>query len=138
MFIYVSFIFLCLLGILDTAYLVYHHYKDRNKGLVCLFNQNCVSVLESQFANLFWIRNDVLGLIFYIAILSAMIAALSLPQFSLLIQFAVLFAAVSAFIMSSILALVQIFFVKNYCSYCLFSAGLNILLLINATAFLRI
>lgn len=119
-----------LLGFLDTGYLLWKRYGRPGTPLICPIGENCQQVLDSRYGSLLGFRNEFLGLGYYALLLLALALA---KQGSALtfkgaviepLGFAMIIAAV-AFIFSTALTAIQIFVLKNYCSYCLFANGLN-------------
>src|SRR3989338_8827112 len=74
-----SFMALSLGGIIDTSYLLYQHYKK--KPLVCPMDHDCSVVTESKWSNVFFVRNEILGLCFYVVLLVSLILSIILPDF---------------------------------------------------------
>src|SRR3989344_3900107 len=66
-----SFLTLALAGIADAGYLVWKHYHNTTKPLVCPLDHDCSKVTESKWSTIFWVRNEVLGLLFYVSMLAA-------------------------------------------------------------------
>ncbi len=124
MYFNIIFVILVFLGIVDSIYLI---YKNRpNKTLTCPLNSDCNAVLQSKWNKFLGVKNEIWGLLYYIGILSL---------FGLLVygflEKEILFGAISFGVLySGFLTYVQIFKIKEYCLYCLFSAGINILLLL--------
>src|SRR3989344_8591732 len=77
-----SFITLTIVGILNAGYLVWKHYS--HKPLVCPMDHDCSKVTESKWSRVFWVRNEVLGLLFYVAMLVAGLLVFFIPEFALL------------------------------------------------------
>lgn len=121
-----SFILLSLLGIFNSGYLVYSHYKK--KHLVCPTNGNCNAVTESKWSSIFLIRNDILGIFFYLAMLISIFLFLKNPSIKIFIQvisgLGVLF--------SLFLIYIQAYVIKKYCFYCLISSLLTLLIFLNS------
>src|SRR3989339_832528 len=103
----VSLIVLAILGIFDSGYLIKKRVKKQ--PLSCPINGGCEKVVESRWNAIFFIKNDVLGLFYYILILF-----LALYLF---------FALVLVFIQAKI--------IREYCFYCLISALINLLIFVN-------
>src|SRR3989344_2641186 len=125
-----SFLTLALAGIADAGYLFWKHYHNTTKPLVCPLDHDCSKVTESRWSTIFWARNEVLGLLFYVAMLVAGLAAFSLFSFplSLLIKLSAGFGLV----FSLFLIWVQIYKIKDYCFYCMISALITLLLVVNS------
>ena len=130
MFLVFSFIALCLLGIADAGYLAYKH--RRKEVLICPLNYDCNAVTESKWGSVFGIRNEVLGLLFYVAAIAAILAALFVPGWTPTIYLLLVLASGGGLVYSIFLIFIQTFVLKNYCFYCLISAAVNLLLFINS------
>ena len=126
-----SFMTLAVAGILDAGYLVWQHYRHNTTPLVCPLNHDCSKVTESKWSSIFIIRNEVLGLLFYVSMITAGLMLFFVPNFvrlQLLIQLASGFGV----FFSVFLLWVQLYKVKDYCFYCLISALLTLLLFVNS------
>lgn len=123
-----SFIVLAVAGIIDAGYLVKQHY--RKKPLVCPLDHNCDVVTESKWSTIFGIRNEILGLLYYLSLFAGILLLLFLPGLQLL-PLLLLLATLTGLLFSLFLTLIQIFVIKDYCFYCLISAGLSVLLFLN-------
>lgn len=120
-------IVLGLLGIVNTVYLI---WKSRIKEpLVCPIGQDCNKVLDSKWNKIFFIKNDLLGLLFYIGIVGG--AVLLLFDFDEIIKTILIFASGIAVLFSIFLVFIQAKVIKNYCFYCLISAFINVLIFLN-------
>ena len=120
-------IVLSLLGIVNTVYLI---WKSRMKEpLVCPIGQDCNKVLDSKWNKIFFIKNDILGLLFYIGIITG--AVLLLFNFDEIIKTILIFASGIAVLFSIFLVFIQAKIIKNYCFYCLISAFINVLIFLN-------
>ena len=64
-----SFITIALAGIVDAGYLVWKHYSNKSEPLVCPLDHDCSKVTESKWSTIFLVRNEVLGLLFYVVML---------------------------------------------------------------------
>jgi uncharacterized membrane protein len=124
------FIILCLIGIADASYLIYKHYKK--KPLTCPVNDDCTVVTESKWSSIFGIRTEVLGLLYYVGMLAAVIVLTNyLSEFVFLIQI----GTGLGLLFSLFLTYIQFFKLKHFCFYCL-SSGIVSLLLFVASWFL--
>lgn len=126
----ITFIVLSIFGIIDAGYLTYEHCRKR--PLVCPFNHDCSKVTESRWGNIFGVRNDVLGLLFYFLVLAGILTAIFSPALAENFYKYIPIATGGALLFSIFLIGVQIFIIKNYCFYCLASALINLLLFINS------
>ena len=127
-----SFIVLSVAGIVDSGYLIWQHYHK--KPLVCPLDHNCDVVTESRWSHIFGVRNEVLGLLFYLLLVGGILSSLFLPILQETIYFFLLLATMGGVLLSIFLTSIQIFIIKNYCFYCLISALLSFLLFLNTLA----
>ncbi len=130
-----SFITLAIGGVLDAGYLVWKHYGHKSSPLVCPLDHDCSKVTESKWSTIFGVRNEVLGLLFYIFMLISVLILFFMPGLILLsISLALLIklAAGAGLLFSLFLIWVQIYKIKDYCFYCALSALINLLLFMNS------
>lgn len=127
----VTLIVLALLGLLDAGYLAYEHY--RHKPLVCPLDHDCSVVTESRWSHVFGIRNEVLGLLFYLSLFIGAISVFFLPQYTDILLLLFFLASILAFLFSIFLAGIQFWVIRDYCFYCLISALINLFVLANTT-----
>ena len=130
-----SFITLAIIGMLDAGYLIWKHYQHNAGPLVCPLDHDCSKVTESKWSSIFFIRNEVLGLLFYVSMLAAGIAVFLRPGLSLLsfpLALLIKLAAGSGVVFSLFLIWVQIYKIKDYCFYCMISALITLLLFVNS------
>ncbi len=125
-------IILSIFGVLDAGYLSWSHFFK--KTLICPLESDCRAVTESRWSNIFGIRNDYLGLVYYFSVLIIAISSLFLSESSLRLFKLVLIMTAGGAFFSVFLVGVQIFSIKQYCLYCIASALISVLLLINAIA----
>lgn len=125
-----SFIALALGGIIDTSYLIYQH--SQKKPLVCPLDHDCSVVTESKWSKIFFVRNEVLGLSFYLLIFFSLIFSILFPKFSSTVYFSLFLFSFVGIFFSLFLVYVQIYKIKDYCFYCLISAFLTLFIFINS------
>ena len=129
-----SFITLAIIGIADAGYLVWKHYSHKAGPLVCPLDHDCSKVTESKWSTIFWVRNEILGLLFYVSMLVAGLIIFFKPEFSLFsfpLLLLIKIAAGIGLMFSLFLLLVQIYKIKDYCFYCMLSALITLLLFVN-------
>ncbi|MEK6904601.1 MAG: vitamin K epoxide reductase family protein [Nanoarchaeota archaeon] len=119
-------IILSAIGIWVSGYLVYAHYKK--KSLDCPLDHDCSVVTESRWNKIFLVRNDVLGLLFYIAVLIATIVVLINQTFSPVFFMYMTYIGGAVLLFSIFLVYIQFFVIKDYCFYCMISAAVNLLI----------
>lgn len=125
-----SFIALVIGGIIDTSYLLYQHYKK--KPLICPMDHDCSVVTEGKWSRIFFVRNEILGLSFYLLLLTFIILSVILPNFSSKIYLFLFIFSIIGVVFSIFLVYLQIYKIRDYCFYCLISAFLTLLIFINS------
>lgn len=110
-----------ILGIFDSGYLILKRISK--KPLTCLINNNCEKVLTSKWNKLFFIRNDLLGLIYYTLMIIFGLYFIFVSD-----SFLVLAKIISglALLTSIFLIFIQFKILKQYCFYCLISSLINL------------
>ena len=127
-----TFIVLAIGGIADAGYLAYKHRQK--KPLACPLDHDCSHVTESKWAAIFGVRNDILGLLYYVGMLGGILLMLTVPVYAGILRTLLMVGASLGLIFSAFLTVIQFTTIKDYCFYCLISAGLNLLLFINMFA----
>ena len=127
-----TFVILAVGGILNAGYLTYH--EVRKKPLICPLDHDCSYVTQSKWSRVFGVRNEVLGLLFYLGNLSIMIVSLSAAHLAPELYFLLLVMNAGGFLFSLFLVWVQFFVLKDYCFYCMVSALISTLIFINSIA----
>lgn len=110
-------LFVALLGFVDASYLTVEHYK--NTIPPCNVTGGCEVVLTSIYSKIVGIPVSLLGSIFYLFILIGAFAYLENKN-SDLFKWS-LFLTIPGFIFALWFVYVQIFILRSYCIYCLFS-----------------
>lgn len=128
----VTAIILAILGVIDTAYLFYR--SRQKKPMICPMNHDCSVVTESKWNKTFFVKNDTLGLIFYIGVLILLIIGFYKTDLRQLLYTLMLIGTGGGILFSAFLVYVQLKIIKDYCFYCMVSAGINLLLFINILA----
>lgn len=116
-------LFAAFAGILLAGYIF--HKKRRREHFVCPVGFKCEAVVWSEYSTFFGIPLEVLGLIYYAAVaatygLFLVLPSLASPQLAL----GIFLASVFAFLFSIYLTFIQAFALKEWCTWCLTSAGL--------------
>lgn len=119
-------IVLIILGIANASYLVFSSYKK--KSIVCPIDSNCNEVVRSKWSRVFYVRNDLLGLLFYSLMLLVITFTIINPIYDNTIHFLILIAASLALLFSIFLTGIQLFVFRKRCFYCLASALINLLI----------
>ena len=119
-------------GILTAGHLVWQHHKKGKQPLVCPLNHDCSHVTESRWSTLFYFRNETLGLLYYVAMLVAGLLLFVAPTVIPTLPFWITLAAGGAFLFSLFLVFLQAWVIRDYCFYCLISALISLLMLVNS------
>ena len=127
-----TFIVLAFAGLINALYLSYKHFQK--KPLVCPITHDCNAVVESKWGKIFGVRNEILGLLFYAGMLIAGIVNAVVPLAIPKITLYLLLGAGIGLAFSVFLTLLQKFVIRDYCFYCLISAGVSLLLFLNSLA----
>lgn len=109
-----------LAGFLLASYI--RNKKKKNKPLVCPLKSNCDTVINSDYSSFCGIRLEILGMIYYafIAIgygVANNFFSISGAVFNFMLPFSFF-----AFLFSLYLISVQAFVLRQWCTWCLFSA----------------
>lgn len=112
----------CSIGIAITLYINIAHLL--NKKVICPVNsESCNIVLDSKYSRTLGIKNEFIGLLYYIGIL---IVIYSNPGQNLLLATKLISILASAY--SIILIGIQTRILNNYCSWCITTAVINVFL----------
>lgn len=110
-------------GIILTVYI--HQKKRHHAPMVCPLGSDCGAVIHSEFSTFFGVPVELWGMFYYAAIFASYVAILAVPQS---VDWGLLYLAVSlslgAFLFSGYLTFIQGFTLKQWCTWCLTSAGL--------------
>jgi len=133
MFYIITFFILAFCGLGISWYLVYKHFLSTKKPMVCPITHDCSKVTESRWNSIFFgIRNDVLGLGFYVALIVFNAAVYVYPEYTATVFSFNVLAEIGAALFSLFLVGIQMFVLKEYCFWCLSLSVVNFLLLANS------
>ncbi len=122
-------IFLAFVGFVNALNI--YHRKHQNKRLVCPIGSNCEAVIHSEYSKFLGASVEVLGAIYY-AIIGVVYGVMSaFPLIATPLLFSVLLLiSIGASFFSLYLIFIQLFVIKEWCMWCVFSAILSLLILI--------
>jgi uncharacterized membrane protein len=126
----ITIIILAIIGFAVSFHI--HYHKTRDIHLSCIVGQkDCGKVVNSKYNTFLKVHNEVWGMVYYGFIALIYFIALSFPIFQIG-QSITIIAVITggAALFSVYLTLVQIFTIKEYCEWCLVSAGLSILIFV--------
>ncbi len=108
-----------------VAYYIGHH-KHNKKKLVCPIDSNCEVVIHSHYSTILGIPLEALGMLYYLTISFGYVSIAFLPVFNVPeIILLLTTLTVIAFFLSLYLFFIQAFRIKEWCAWCLVSAGLS-------------
>lgn len=118
---YVAIVFLSFAGFLLAAYL--RQKKKSKKHFVCPLKAKCDTVIHSPYSKFLGVPVELLGMAYYGLVAIGYGVKLANGDWHAL-SYALLAATGLAFFFSLYLTFVQVFSLREYCSWCLFSAFL--------------
>ncbi len=116
----------------------YHIYLKQGsvKPLVCLFGSNCDAVIGSKWGVRCGLRNEVWAMLFYVIVIIALLAAYIIPSIAPYAVILVMVLSAIALLYSFYLLGIQMFVLKQSCSYCLISTLVVVVFSINVVLLL--
>lgn len=121
----IAFLVVSFLGFLDATYLTAQHYLGTIPP--CVITTGCETVLASEHNAIFGIPVALLGSIYYLLLF--LLAVFSLDIKRRIIRFAALLTPIG-FLASLYFVYLQLFVIKEICSYCIVSATTSTILFI--------
>jgi uncharacterized membrane protein len=102
-----------ILGIIGLilSFLIFYS-KERNKKLICFIGKDCNKVIHSKYARTFGLRNEIIGMIFYLLVI------INVPYLWVI--------SLVALVSSIYLFIIQVFKLKEYCDYCILTGIINL------------
>ncbi len=122
----ISYYWLIFLGFSGFSLAFYiRHKKSGREKMVCYVGKDCDTVIHSEYSEFFGLPVEVLGMLYYAAIAIAYGVFSFYPEFaSIQATFWVLALTTIAFLFSLYLTFIQGFVLKEWCEWCLTSAGI--------------
>lgn len=120
-----AYLFIILIAILGLGVAWYIRMKKNvPHGMVCPLQSDCDAVVHSQFSVFFGIPIEILGMLYYGVIILAYAVITAFPVIaSELVVFLLLVMSLVALLFSAYLTFIQAFAIKEWCTWCLTSAG---------------
>ncbi len=120
-------IFCALSGLWLTIYI--RTKKEHHSKMVCPLHADCDAVIYSEYSRFFGIPVELLGIFYYSTIAFTYIFLSFMPQFAIMsVKFAVLLLSATAFLFSLYLTFIQGFLLRQWCTWCLSSAALCVII----------
>lgn len=109
------------------------HKKLARERMVCYLGSNCDNIVHSQYSVFLGVPVEVLGMIYYSLLALSHGILVAVPAFATpSVIFALLAATSAAFLFSMYLIFIQAFTLKEFCTWCLVSAGLCTIIFFSA------
>ena len=125
---FVIIIFLAFGGFLIALYLR-HHKRNVQEALICPLKANCDTVIHSNYSVFMGIPVEILGMIYYMLIAVGYGIVIIFPvTYVPLFASGLLSITIFAFLFSMYLTIIQAFALQNWCTWCLISAGICIVI----------
>lgn len=103
--------------------------KHKPEAMVCPLHGSCNTVTTSEYSSFFGFPVEMIGMVYYGFIATSYIILLAFPYLSVpIVNFLLLGTTIVAFLFSVYLTLVQGFALRQWCTWCLTSAGLSTLI----------
>lgn len=121
-----SILIFAFLGFIDAAYLIASHYS--NIALPCFIVQGCDMVTTSVYSKIFGIPVSLWGVVYYVLVFASVLYYVDRKN---VVALKALHGITTiGFIVSIWFVYAQVFLIKEFCMYCLFSAGTSAILFI--------
>lgn len=118
-------LFTGVVGLLLANHIRKKKKKNKNQPFVCPLNFDCHNVVTSRYSKFLGIPLDLWGILYYGFIVVSYTSFFVKPELKTdVVVYGVMGVSLIAFVVSLYLTFVQAFRLKEWCSWCLFSAGL--------------
>lgn len=110
-------------GLILTIYI--HHKKRYHEPMVCPLGTDCTTVVTSEFSHFLGVPVEWWGMLYYATIFATYVSVLVIPtaiEWGLLVMVVPL--SLGAFLFSVYLTFIQAVTLRQWCTWCLISAGL--------------
>ena len=108
-----------------------HIYKEKraDRPLICPMHFDCNAVVSSDYSKFFGIPLEIFGMVYYACVFIGYIFLSFLSEVlpNMLVSSLVL-VSIAAFLFSVYLIFVQSFILKKFCTWCLVSAGICVII----------
>ncbi|PIR58956.1 MAG: hypothetical protein COU69_02770 [Candidatus Pacebacteria bacterium CG10_big_fil_rev_8_21_14_0_10_56_10] len=111
-----------------ALYWQYRLFRQTNRPMFCLIGEDCSRVVGSRYGATFGIKNDLLGAVYYAAVIGLAGAAQVFPELTPTVGRLMVVTIVPAAALSLYLFYIQARVLRSWCSWCLIGIGLNALM----------
>lgn len=121
---------LAILGFLNAFYLHWQHQRELATGekMFCLIGGDCGAVVGSRYGRTFGIKNEIIGMIYYVLLGAYSLGSIFVPNFGEDLVIWAKIVIILATLFSLYLLYVQTFILRQFCSWCLIAISINILI----------
>lgn len=124
---YILIVLAAFAGLILTVYIF--QKKRHHQPMVCPMGSDCGAVIHSEFSRFLGVPVELWGMVYYATIFATYVTFMLVPQ---ALDWGLLFVVVplslGAFLFSGYLTFIQAFSLKQWCTWCLSSAGLSTLI----------
>lgn len=113
-------------GLILSSYIYFK--KKKKKKLICPMRSNCDTVIHSDHSKILGIPVELLGMIYYAFIGLSYVGISLLGLWSVPVTNILIGASGAALLFSIYLVSLQAFVIKHWCTWCLFSAGICLMI----------
>lgn len=126
----ITILILAILGLVNALYLHYQYrqYLNSGKKMFCLIGGGCGEIVSSKYGQTLGVKNELMGMIYYILLIIYSVGNLLLPQIESTFLIWVKLAAILATIFSLYLLFIQAFMLRKFCSWCVIATTINLLI----------
>lgn len=128
LFINIAILVLAVIGFYVSWYI--GHKKQRKEKLVCIIGEDCDKVVHSRYSKFLGVPLEIFGMLYYavVAFLSILLL-MGIGSIGALTVICILIGIGALAVLFSIaLIYIQAYIIKEWCEYCLASAGISILI----------
>lgn len=121
---------LSVLGFLNAFYLYWQHKREVATGqkMFCLIGGDCGAVVGSKYGRTFGVKNELIGMIYYVLLSFYLILAILTPDLFRNLIIIPKLATLIAALFSLYLLFVQAVILRMFCSWCLIAIAINLLI----------
>lgn len=115
-------------GLILSSYIYFK--KKKKKKMICPMRSNCDSVIHSDQSKILGIPVELLGMVYYAIIGLSYVFISILDLWSFPVSIVLVGISGSALLFSVYLVSLQAFVIKHWCTWCLCSAGISLIIFI--------
>ena len=120
---YLLILLISIIGEITSIYIFLK--KNRNEKIICIIGKDCNEVIQSRYGGIFGIRNEVLGIVYYLFTALFVLFVLSGPAVPQFLKHLLTAVSFPAFLYSFYLTYTQLLILKKVCGLCLIANFIN-------------